>query len=502
MAKETTVKTKEKLPKGMAAIALIMVLGALPPMLDSTIVNVAVNSLKTVFGTSLDIIQWVVTGYVLALAIAVPFCGWLIQKIDGKKIFMAALVLFLIGSTLSGLAWTVESLIIFRVFQGLAAGILITSLSTLIVQMAGSDNLGKMMSLVGIPAVFGPIIGPVIGGLIMQYLPWNWLFFVNIPIGVVGLILIWWKVPKFEAGNPAAKLDWPGVILLAITSGAVIYGITQVVHTNSQTSGIEFLVIGAVALIAYILYALHRKGKVLIPLDMFRSKNFTAAFIALFLAGFALNGPMLLLPMFFQNVMLTEAAPASTLAFPRNVWSFLTHPQPDQIIIVSALWLVTQGIGMLITRPLVGRLIDRIGARFVAIPCILITLLGTIPFAFLGPSSSPVLIWGILLVRGAGVGGFMVPLMADCFVGLSKAQVPQASVATRIIQNIGGAFGSAVLATIVSNVLIAQPHDFAGAYHTGFFTSLIFMVIALVPALFLTNKWKSRKEGRLSSKKR
>jgi len=197
--------------------------------------------------------------------------------------------------------------------------------------------------------------------------------------------------------------------------------------------------------------------------------------------------------MFFQNVMLPGAGPQVSQTFFLGVWSFLTHPQPGRIIIVSALWLVTQGIGMLITRPLVGRLIDRIGARFVALPAILITLIGTIPFAFLSPASSPVLIWGILLVRGAGVGGFMVPLMADCFVGLEKAQVPQASVATRIIQNIGGAFGAAVLATIVSNVLITQPQDPARAFHTGFFASLIFMVVALVPALFLTNKWKKNK---------
>lgn len=464
---------KEKLPKGMAVIALIMVLGALPPMLDSTIVNVAVNSLKGVFGTSLDMIQWAITGYVLALGIAVPFSGWLIQRIDGKKIFTGALVVFLIGSLLSGFAWNVESLIIFRVFQGLSAGILITSLSTLIVQMAGSDNLGKMMSLVGIPAVFGPIVGPVIGGLIMQYLPWNWLFFVNLPVGIIGLILIGWKVPKFEAANKSAKLDLPGVIVLAITSGALIYGITEVVKVNSRTSGIEFLSVGMAAFIGYVIYAWRRKGKSLIPLDMFRSKNFSAAFISLFLSGFALNGPMLLLPMLFQNVFL------------QNSKGFT--------VIFSALWLLPQGMGMLISRPLVGRLIDRIGARFVTLPAILITLLGTIPFAFIGASTSPILIWAILLVRGVGVGGFIVPLMADCFVGLQKVQVPQASVATRIIQNIGAAFGSAVLATIVSNVLIQKPGDMVGAYHIGFSTSLIFMVVSIVPALFLTNKLQPKK---------
>ena len=469
---------KEKLPKGLAPVALIMVVGALPPMLDSTIVNVAVNSLAKVFAADLDVIQWAVTGFVLALAVAVPFSGWLVQRMDGKKIYMGALVLFLIGSALSGVSWNVESLICFRVIQGFAAGILITSLSTLLVQMAGSENLGKMMSLVGIPAVFAPIIGPVIGGLIMQYLPWNWLFFVNLPIGAAGLILLQWKLPKFAAGNPSAKLDWPGVLLLAVTSCALIYGITRVVRAGSGALGVVSIAVGAAAFLAYVLYGFRRKERALIPLSMFRSKNFTAAFIALFLSGFALNGPLLLLPMLFQNVFLTRSQGSS--------------------VIISALWLVPQGAGMLITRPVVGRLIDRIGARFVALPSILVTLIGTIPFAFLGASASPFLIWAILLVRGAGVGGFLVPLMADCFVGLSKAQVPQASVATRIVQNIGSAFGSAVLATVVSNTVASHPDNIIGAYHAGFLTSLIFTAVSVAPALFLTNKLGGRRDASAS----
>lgn len=467
---------KEKLPKGLASIALVMMVCVLPPMFDSTIVNVAVNSLAQVFATSLDVIQWTVTGYALALGIATPFSGWLIQRIDGKKVFMGALVLFLVGSLLSGVSWNIESLIVFRVVQGLAAGILMTSLQTLLVQMVGSENLGKLMALASLPGVFAPIVGPVIGGLIVQYLPWNWLFLVNLPIGVVGVALIQWKMPRFEVGKASIKLDWPGLVLLTVASGALVYGITQVVKAGSRASGMVFLLLGAAAFVAYVLYGLRKKEKALVPLSMFRSKNFTAAFIGMFLAGFALNGPMLLFPMFFQNVFLQDAQGLT--------------------VILSALWLVPQGLGMLITRPLTGRLIDRVGARVVAIPSILVTLIGTLPFAFLDASAPPLLVWGILLVRGAGVGGFMVPLMADIFTGLPKAQVPLASVANRIIQNIGAAFGSAVLATVVSTVLALQPSDLAGAYHAGFFVSLLFMAVTLVPALFLTDKLKERKASR------
>ena len=460
-------KTKEKLPKGVAAVAMVMVLGALPPMLDSTIVNVALKGLAQTFGADLSVIQWAVTGYVLAMAIAVPFSGWLIQKFDGKKIYMGALALFLIGSLLSGLSWSVESLITFRFFQGFTAGMLMPLLSTIAVQLAGPGNLGKLMSLIGMPVVFAPIIGPVAGGLIMQYLPWQWLFFINLPIGAIGLACLQWKLPKFEATNKSACLDLPGIMLLTVASGALIFGMTEVIKANDRVIGIVSLVIGVIAFLAYVFYALKRKGKAIVSLDLFRSRNFSAAFIALFLAGFATNGPMLLLPMLFQNVR-------------------------GLTVIMAALWLIPQGLGMLIARPTIGKMVDKIGARYVVLPSIALTFFGTLPFVFFDANTSQWLVWAVLLIRGAGVGGFTVPLMADCFVGLEKRQVPTASVATRIIQNIGGAFGSALLATVVSTMLARQTGDLTGAYHAGFIMSLIFMAVGIAPALFLTNKFDKR----------
>ncbi|MCL2826798.1 MAG: multidrug efflux MFS transporter [Eggerthellaceae bacterium] len=459
---------QEKLPKGTATVALLMVLGALPTMLDSTIVNVALNGLAKTFETTLPVIQWAVTGYVLAMGVAVPFSGWLIRRFDGKKIFLGALGLFMLGSLLSALSWNAASLIAFRFLQGFSAGILMPLLSTLAVQLAGSDNLGKLMSLIGIPVVFAPIIGPVAGGLIMQYLPWQWLFLINLPLGAIGLVFLQWKMPRFEATEKSARLDWPGTALLAIGSGTLIYGVTEVMKADGRSFGAVLLVVGAAALAAYAAYALKRKEKALVPLGLFRSKNFSAAFISLFLAGFATNGPMLLFPMFFQNVRGLS-------------------------VITAALWLIPQGVGMLIARPAVGRLVDRIGARFVVLPAIAATLIGTVPFVFFDANTSQWLVWAVLLVRGAGVGGFTVPLMADCFVGLAKPQVPTASVATRIIQNIGGAFGSAFLATVVSTFLATQAGNLTGAYHAGFIASVCFMVAGIMPALFLTNKLRKER---------
>jgi EmrB/QacA subfamily drug resistance transporter len=454
----------EKFPKEVVSIAWILVLGAVLPMLDSTIVNIAVNDLAKVFSASFTVTQWVVTGYVLALGIAVPFSGWMMQKYDGKGVYMGALGLFLLASLLAGLSWDVQSLIAFRVLQGFASGIIIPTLTALIAQVAG-ENLGRLMSVVGIPVVFGPIIGPVIGGFILQHLQWEWLFFVNLPIGIIALLIAQWKLPKFEAMNKSAKLDWLGIMLLALLSGMFILGITEIRTENVHVTGILAFIIAFVSLISYLFYARKRKDQALIPLDLFKSKNFSASFLSLFLAGFATNGPMLLFPLFFQNVF-------------------------DLNVITAALWLIPQGVGMLVVRPMVGTLTDKYGARLVVLPSIAITIIGTLPFAFFDADTAQWIIWVVLFIRGMGVGGITIPVMSDSFVGLQKSQVPATSIATRIIQNVGAASGSAILATVVSNALLQETtiNHFAHAYHVGFVTSLIFMVLSIIPALYLTNK--------------
>jgi len=447
---------------------MIVMLGALPAMLDTTIVNIAVNHLRDVFNTDLAVVQWAVTGYVLALGIAVPFAGWLLKRIDQKTLFMAATGAFLAGSLLSGLAWSAGALIGFRIVQGLAAGIVMPTLTTFAVSVAGgSENLGKLMSLMGIPVVFAPIVGPVAGGLILQYLPWQWLFFINLPVGAAGLVLMQVRLLNFPAADPSARLDWTGIALLAVTSGASVYGVTQVVHTGSRAAGVACLAVGALALAAYLIVARRKQTSATVPLTMFASRNFTAAFVSLFLAGFATNGPMLLLPMLFQNVRHLS-------------------------VIMAGLWLIPQGLGMLVGRPVIGRLTDEIGAKWVTIPSILVTLAGTIPFAFFAATTPDWVIWLVLFVRGVGVGGFTVPVMADSYVGLGKPLVPAASVATRMIQNIGAAFGSAVLATVVAVYAGWHPQDVMGSYHAGFTASLVFMAAAVAPAWFLTNKLRAR----------
>ncbi|MCM3024882.1 multidrug efflux MFS transporter [Weizmannia ginsengihumi] len=467
-----TGKSEGKLPKELVSVALVLVLGAIAPMLDSTMVNIAINNFSKDFHTSIDTIQWVITGYVLATGIAVPFSGWFINRFDGKNIYLVAQALFLISSILSGTAWNIDSLIVFRLVQGFSAGLIIPLLTTLLVQAAGQENMGKLMSIVGMPIILGPIIGPIIGGVIVQYLSWRWIFFVNIPIGLIALYFIYKKLPSFAATNKQATFDWFGILLLGGLSASFIYGITKAStgsgFNNSKT--IEFVGLGIVLTIIYIIYAFKRTEKAVLPLNLFKFKSFSASIFALFLAGIGTNGPMLLLPLYFQNIR-------------------------EDTVIFAALSLIPQGLGMFLARPLIGKMIDKVGAKFVVIFAIVITFIGTLPFLWFSQNTNYWVIAIVLFIRGIGVGGITIPVMTDAYTGLSKKQIPQASIATRIIQNIGGAFGSAVLATVVANQMshvVPSISHLTSAYHAGFFIATVLTVVMFIPALFLTNKVKAK----------
>jgi len=468
MSKNKKALELEPIPKNVMNIAWILVLGAVMPLLDSTMVNIAIKHLSNDFSIGLDLIQWVITGYVLSMAISVPLAGWMVQRFNGKWLMIGANIVFLGASIASGLSGSIHSLIIFRIIQGFGAGFIITLVTTLCVEIAGRDRMGRLMSTIGIPTVLGPILGPVIGAVIVQFLSWRYIFFVNIPIGILAIILMTLKLPDFTPANMKAKFDFIGIILLGASSAALIYGITKAAKSaafnNSETIG--YVVAGIAILAVYMIYAAVKKEQAILPLHLFKMKNFSAVMVGLFLAGIATNGPMLLLPLFFQNI---------------KGFSVLS----------AGLILIPQGIGMLIARPLIGKLTDRLGARNVVLVSLTLAMVGTIPFVFFNEASSLIAVSIALFVRGIGIGGITIPMMTDAYTGMVKQEIAQASVGTRLMQNIGGAFGSAVLATVVSLSIQGKEPTvplMTIAYHKGFTLALTLCLVLIIPTLFLTNK--------------
>ena len=182
--------------KALISVAIVVVLGTFMSILDTTIVNVAINTLSKDFNTDLATIQWVSTGYMLALATVIPLTGWAADRFGTKRLYIISISLFLVGSALSGAAWSAGSLIAFRILQGLGGGMIMPAGMTILSKAAGPQRMGRVMGIVGVPMLMGPIIGPILGGWLVDDVSWRWIFYVNIPVGAVALIAATRLLPR------------------------------------------------------------------------------------------------------------------------------------------------------------------------------------------------------------------------------------------------------------------------------------------------------------------
>jgi EmrB/QacA subfamily drug resistance transporter len=456
--------------RGLLKLTGILIVGALAPVLDTTIVNVGVDALGRGLHAPVSTVQWAITGYLLALGMAVPVTGWLADRYGAKRIWLAALALFFTGSVLSGAAWNAGALIGFRVLQGAGAGLMLPIMQTLLVQASGGKDLGRLMATVSMPALIGPILGPVLGGLIIGNLSWRWMFYVNVPICLLALLLAWRHLPE-TPGRGDRRLDLVGLALLSPGVAAVIYGLSRLAGAGASAgpsgrAGLGGLAApgvwlplagGVVLLVAFVPHAL-RVPEPAIDLRLFRVRSFAAAGGLLFLSGLSMFGAMFLLPLYYQQVRGAG-------------------------VIAAGLLLAPQGLGSLATRGPVGRLVDRVGARPVVLAGLALTVLGTVWYALAGAHTSEVLLAVALVVRGAGLSAANLAVMAAAYQGLARDQVPHASSATRVLQQVGGAFGTAVLAVILARQ--AAGHPLAIAFDDTFWWSLAFTALAALPALFL-----------------
>lgn len=461
--------TKEKIDPGILKVALILVFAAIASQLDSTMVNVAINTLASDLHSTVSAIQWVITGYVLTMGLAVPVSGWAIQRFGGKYVYIFSLWVFLISSILCSLAWDPGSLIGFRLIQGIGAGLLIPTMQNVLVQSAGGRGLGRLIAIISIPALLGPILGPVIGGLIMDNMSWRWIFYVNIPIMLVAIWLSWRHIPKDEPSKSKPRLDAIGLLLLSPAFAVLIYGISKISSQGKIFSvGVLLpLTAGLVLLGSYIVYALRVSQSPLLDLHLFRSRHFLASNITLFLSGMVMNGALLLLPLYYEQVR-------------------------GESVLMTGLLLIPQGVGMLITRSWIGGLADRVGSRSIVLVSLAVTLAASIPFAFAGTDTNHILLGAAQLVRGAALNGILIPIMVSAYEGLRKEQIPHASISTRIFQTVGGAFGSAILATVIGQQLTsgsgASLASLANAYQAAFWWSVGFTAASVLPAMFLSNR--------------
>ncbi|MDN3358538.1 MDR family MFS transporter [Actinomadura sp. DC4] len=469
---ETSSAPPEKVTPDLLKLIGVVVLGAFVVLLDATMTNVAFQTLLREFDAPLSTVQWISTAYLLSVSMVIPLTGWLVDRYGAKPMWLLSLVLFFAGSLLCGSAWSINSLIFFRVLQGVGGGMLPALAQMILARAAGPDRIGRAMAAVGVPAMLGPVLGPVLGGLIVDDLGWRWIFFVNAPICLFAFVAAQ-RVMSSSERDRSRRLDLIGLLLLPPACALIVYGLA----TAGSRGGfgdrrvVITLVAGAALLVCFVIRGLLTGAEPIIDLRLFRSRAFSTASIMMFLSGCTLFGAIILFPLYYQQVR-----GASTL-----------H---------AGLLLSPLGLGMAVALVAAGRLTDRVGARSIALTGLLLGTASTIVYTRLGAHTDQLLLAGSLFVSGMGLGAAIVPVMASAYRGLTETEIPRATSAVRIFQQLGGAFGSAVLTVVLQRQVLDQtagrpdPARLSSAFGHTFHWVLGFTLVAIVPALFLPRSAK------------
>ena len=255
----------------------VVILGMIMSILDTTIVNVALNTLSKDLHSPLAQVQWVITGYLLALAAVIPVTGWAARRFGAKQVYMTSLVLFTVGSALCGLSNSTTSLVVFRILQGAGGGMIMPVAMMIMAQVAGPQRMGRVMGFVSMPAMIAPILGPVVGGLILENLHWSWIFFVNVPIGAIAFVLGWRMLPRTDSGV-AGRLDLLGLALLPTGCAAIIYGISEL-GSGAVLGSAEVILptlAGIALIVAFCFHALHIE-RPLLDIRLYANRVFAGA---------------------------------------------------------------------------------------------------------------------------------------------------------------------------------------------------------------------------------
>lgn len=393
-------------------VAMIMVI------LDSTVVNNAIPKLVEYFDTDLKTIQWTVTGYTLALSAVIPLAGWMTDKFGSKQIFMITIALFTIGSVLCGIAQTPEQLIIYRIIQGLGGGMVGPIGLAMVFKLAPPERRGSVMGVMGIPMLMAPAFGPVLSGWLVDAVSWHWIFIINLPIGIIALILGYKYLPK--AGRHAAPhLDIIGMCLAPIAFSMLAYGVTEGGTSWAQTSTIMGLTVGGIALVLFIIVELRQKQP-LLELKVFKSSDFTRSIILTWIVQLALFGAMLIVPLYLQGVMHYTALETGWILMP---------------------YALCAGVGM----PISGRLFDKIGARPLAFSGLAVV---SISLFILSRISLDTSLWVIILcicIMGLGMGFSMMPLNTHVLNSAPRRLVSRVTPLTTAAQQVVVSFAVAGL---------------------------------------------------------
>ncbi|TJZ79635.1 DHA2 family efflux MFS transporter permease subunit [Rhodococcus oryzae] len=477
----------DKIDGAVLKIASVVVIGAIMSILDVTVVSVALPTFMSEFNATYATVAWTMTAYTLALATVIPVTGWAADRFGTKRLYMTALVLFVGASVLCSMAWNIESLIGFRVLQGLGGGMLMPLGMTIMTKAAGPHRVGRVMAVLGIPMMLGPICGPILGGWLIESASWHWIFLINLPIGIVALTAAFVLLPKDDP-SPSESFDFLGMLLLSPGLALFLFGVSSIPETGTvaATRVLVPAVIGLALVIGFVFHAL-RANHPLIDLRLFQNRKLTIAVITSTMFVIAFMGAGLLFPSYFLQVR-------------------------GETTLAAGLLLAPQGIGAMLTMPLAGTLVDKIGPGKIVLCGLSLIAVGMAVFTQVGAETSYVVLLGALFVMGLGMGGTMMPIMTAAMQTLTNETVARGSTLMNIVQQVAGSVGTATMSVVLTNQMLSRPlagpaiaagqdpsiaeqmppgaveqglSAAADAFGNTFTVALVLLLLTLIPAFFL-----------------
>ncbi|KUL22737.1 DHA2 family efflux MFS transporter permease subunit [Actinoplanes awajinensis] len=414
-------------------IAGVVVLGAIMSILDITVVNVALPTFQTIFGTegqplAYSTVAWTVTAYTLALATVIPLTGWAADRFGTKRLYMTAITLFTLGSVLCAMASSINMLIAFRVLQGLGGGMLMPLGMTIMTRAAGPKRMGRLMAILGVPMLLGPIGGPILGGWLIDAASWHWIFLINLPIGIIALIYAFVVLPK-DAPHPSETFDFVGMLMMSPGLALFLYGVSSIPSEGTVTAPKVLIpgIVGLILLVSFVFYSF-KPAHPLLDLRLFRDRNLAVSIITMFLFAVAFFGGLLLVPTYFQQIRGESVLHAGLLVAP-------------------------QGLGAMLTMPIAGMLTDKFPVGRIVPFGLLFILAGMISLTQITSTTSYTYLIVTLFVMGLGMGGTMMPIMTSALKTLRAAEVARGSTLLNITQQIASSVGVAIMSVILTNGL-------------------------------------------------
>ncbi|QEC69608.1 DHA2 family efflux MFS transporter permease subunit [Panacibacter ginsenosidivorans] len=422
-------------------ITITAVFCAVLEIIDTTIVNVALNNMKGSLGATLSEVSWVITAYSIANVIIVPMTSWLSQQFGRRNYFAASVIIFTVASFMCGNSTSISELIIFRFIQGLGGGALLVTSQTIITESYPPEKRAMAQAIYVLGVIIGPTLGPPLGGYIVDHFSWPYIFYINIPVGIVAALLAlqYVRSPKYAEKRPASEVDWLGIFLLTAAVGALQYILEKGQEDDWFSSNliIVLTVVAGLGLYCFIWREMTYQYPI-VELRVLKDGNLRMGVILSFVQGFGLFGSTFIIPLYTQTILGWDATQSGMLMIPSTLM-------------------------VAFMMPIIGQMIQRgVPHKYlIAVGMIIFFVYSLLTYKIITPQTGAENFFWVLMIRGVGLGLLSVPISTMALSTLKGVEIGQGAAFSGMMRQLGGSFGVALITTYLSRDIIGHRSNIA-----------------------------------------